>query len=154
MTCRRQLLRDSDHSSPVPRSCPEHGLSCPPLPPERDPICQCGQHRVDDPDSNRYHGSWVVVCPSCGHGIDPHGTDPGGICGVGMGSLSIPCPCLMSPNGIAADLIDRARERQREKDLHRAVAELARSLGDTAESLLRGTPRSDFVSWLKTEQAR
>lgn len=43
----------------------------------------------------------VVRCPSCGHGIDPHGIDPGGPCGVGDVDR-VPCPCLWSPNDIAA----------------------------------------------------
>lgn len=47
----------------------------------------------------------VVLCPACDHGIDPHGVDPGGPCGVGG------CPCLWSPNDIAATLLERERER-------------------------------------------
>ena len=45
-----------------------------------------------------------ILCPNCGHGIDPHGIDPGGICGVGsvteQGDIDH-CPCLLSPNAIA-----------------------------------------------------
>jgi len=52
-------------------------------------------------------GATVVRCPECGHGIDPHGTDPGGICGVGDEN-GVPCECLMSPNGIACALLDAA----------------------------------------------
>ncbi|SDT83708.1 hypothetical protein [Gordonia westfalica] len=48
----------------------------------------------------RLTGRDVVLCPECGHGIDPHGTDPGGACGVGK------CECMMSPNGIAYALIN------------------------------------------------
>jgi hypothetical protein len=44
----------------------------------------------------RAFGATVVPCPDCEHGIDPHGTDPGGQCGVGG------CQCLMQPNGIAS----------------------------------------------------
>lgn len=50
-------------------------------------------------DPTELQGPFVVYCPRCFHGIDPHGTDPGGVCGVGG------CECLMSPNGIAATLI-------------------------------------------------
>lgn len=42
----------------------------------------------------------VMVCPACDHGIDPHGSDPGGPCGVGN-KVGQPCPCLWSPNDIA-----------------------------------------------------
>ena len=42
----------------------------------------------------------VCVCPNCGHGIDPHGTDPGGVCGVGDSKCN-PCQCLLTPNAIA-----------------------------------------------------
>ena len=52
----------------------------------------------------------VIICPGCGHGIDPHGLDPGGRCGVGIaldeGVRGIrTCDCLWSPNDIAATLI-------------------------------------------------
>lgn len=52
----------------------------------------------------------VVLCPSCGHGIDPHGVDPGGPCGVGdrtwKGEHQFGlCPCMWSPNDIAWTLI-------------------------------------------------
>jgi hypothetical protein len=46
----------------------------------------------------------VVECPACNHGIDPHGTDPGGICGVGSRDGSV-CGCLWSPNDIAGTLL-------------------------------------------------
>ena len=52
-----------------------------------------------DRDIEHYFGADVVRCPDCGHGIDPHGVDPGGICGVGG------CRCLMTPNGIASQLL-------------------------------------------------
>ena len=41
----------------------------------------------------------VPICPNCGHGMDPHGVDPGGICGVGD-TDSVRCPCLMTPSAI------------------------------------------------------
>ena len=41
----------------------------------------------------------VPVCPNCEHGMDPHGSDPGGICGVGDGGGS-PCTCLLTPSAI------------------------------------------------------
>lgn len=52
----------------------------------------------------------VILCPACGHGIDPHGTDPGGMCGVGHQRTfhveeANPCPCFWSPNDIAATLM-------------------------------------------------
>lgn len=43
----------------------------------------------------------VVHCPTCDHGIDPHGTDPGGACGVGDVDRN-PCQCMWQPNDIAA----------------------------------------------------
>lgn len=47
-------------------------------------------------------GDVVVICPFCKHGIDAHGSDPGGPCGCGG------CPCFMTPNGIACQLIGAA----------------------------------------------
>lgn len=38
----------------------------------------------------------VVLCPSCAHGIDPHGVDVGRKCVVGG------CDCQWTPNDIAA----------------------------------------------------
>ncbi|MDJ0010134.1 hypothetical protein [Gordonia alkanivorans] len=52
----------------------------------------------------RLQGFETIHCPECGHGIDPHGTDPGGICGVGD-EHGDQCGCLMSPNGIAYALL-------------------------------------------------
>ncbi len=46
----------------------------------------------------------VIRCPSCDHGIDPHGLNPGDKCGVGD-EYANPCPCLWSPNDIAAYLM-------------------------------------------------
>lgn len=51
-------------------------------------------------------GAVVIRCPECDHGIDPHGTDPGGICGVGD-EHGTACECLMSPNGIASHLFHK-----------------------------------------------
>lgn len=59
---------------------------------------------VTNHDAFRAFGPRVIACPDCGHGIDPHGTDPGGPCGVGDESAN-PCPCLMQPNGIACELL-------------------------------------------------
>jgi len=56
----------------------------------------------------------VVLCPACAHGIDPHGTDPGGWCGVGD-AAGVPCLCLWSPNDIAAHREAEVRERLRER---------------------------------------
>lgn len=50
----------------------------------------------------------VIICPACFHGIDPHGTDPGGRCGVGDEQRHL-CPCLWSPNDIAAHWMSAAR---------------------------------------------
>lgn len=56
----------------------------------------------------------IVVCPSCQHGIDPHGLEPGDYCGVGVLTeddsgegrlINVACKCLWSPNDIAAYLI-------------------------------------------------
>ena len=52
----------------------------------------------------RLQGRDVIRCPECGHGIDPHGVDPGGRCGVGDEN-GTQCGCMMSPNGIAAALL-------------------------------------------------
>lgn len=54
------------------------------------------------PSAELCFGSNVIHCPFCGHGIDPHGIDPGGPCGTSG------CPCLMQPNGIAEYLIREA----------------------------------------------
>jgi hypothetical protein len=48
----------------------------------------------------------VIKCPSCAHGIDPHGFDPGGPCGVGD-EHGRPCRCFWTPNDIAAFRIGR-----------------------------------------------
>lgn len=61
-----------------------------------------------DIDPERCFGPTVLRCPDCDHGIDPHGADPGGQCGVGG------CKCLMQPNGIATLLIEAAEIRARE----------------------------------------
>jgi hypothetical protein len=55
----------------------------------------------------------LIMCPACGHGIDPHGTAPGGTCDVGTyvhedREVSL-CACLWSPNDIAATLLKEAR---------------------------------------------
>ena len=57
-------------------------------------------------DSLRYLGPRVIHCPECGHGIDPHGVDPGGPCGVGDAAGNL-CQCFMSPNGIACLYVDK-----------------------------------------------
>ncbi|MFI6368674.1 hypothetical protein ACIBG0_38830 [Nocardia sp. NPDC050630] len=64
-----------------------------------------------EPDPFRCFGHPIVRCPDCGHGIDPHGVDPGGRCGVGD-EHGVPCPCPMQPNGIARLLIDQAVTKQ------------------------------------------
>jgi hypothetical protein len=61
-------------------------------------------HRLKAPDPARCFGTKVLSCPDCGHGIDPHGADPGGPCGVGDAQGNL-CPCLMQPNGIACLLL-------------------------------------------------
>lgn len=57
----------------------------------------------------------VILCPSCGHGIDPHGVDPGGYCGVGEWNdelgINMTCTCQWQPNDIAATLLADERER-------------------------------------------
>lgn len=50
----------------------------------------------------------VIICPACMHGIDPHGADPGGKCGVGDEQRHL-CPCLWSPNDIAAHWMSARR---------------------------------------------
>lgn len=54
--------------------------------------------------TERAFGRGLYLCPDCGHGIDPHGVDPGGRCGVGDQNR-VPCPCLMQPNGIVELLL-------------------------------------------------
>lgn len=73
-----------------------------------------GQQDGSAPDPNRCFGGEVIVCPDCGHGIDPHGVNPGGACGDN-------CPCMMQPNGIASLYIDRL-----ERELRAAVEALER----------------------------
>ena len=63
------------------------------------------RENVTDADTTRAFGPEVLPCPDCGHGIDPHGVDPGGPCGVGDEDAN-PCPCLLQPNGIACLLIE------------------------------------------------
>lgn len=53
---------------------------------------------IDPPEPGTYS---VIICAECGHGIDPHGCDPGGACGV-VGADGNPCQCFRSPNDIAA----------------------------------------------------
>lgn len=61
----------------------------------------------------------VVRCPACTHGVDPHGTDPGGQCGVGeydeATGIDTRCPCMWSPNDIAATLVAGEREEMRDR---------------------------------------
>lgn len=93
----------------------------------------------------------VVRCPSCHHGIDPHGSDPGGHCGVGTWDESTGsnflCPCLWSPNDIAAILLKKASNDER-ASLRIRVEEARTSALDmqkytTGEKGL-GTPRSEW----------
>ena len=60
--------------------------------------------RLKNVDPHRCFGDKVLSCPDCGHGIDPHGVNPGGPCGVGDAQGNL-CPCLMQPNGIACLLL-------------------------------------------------
>ena len=53
-----------------------------------------------------------ILCPACGHGIDPHGVDPEGPCGVGDESYWI-CQCRWRPNDIAAELLHAAESQPR-----------------------------------------
>ena len=57
-----------------------------------------------DRDIEHFFGRDTIRCPDCDHGIDPHGVDPGGICGVGD-EAGKRCDCLMTPNGIASQLL-------------------------------------------------
>jgi hypothetical protein len=69
----------------------------------------------------------VVRCVYCGHGIDPHGVDPGGACGVGDES-GRPCDCLWSPNDVAAAhalIVERRRARATSDD-RRALIQIVR----------------------------
>lgn len=56
----------------------------------------------------------VIRCPGCSHGIDPHGIDPGGECGVGdydeWTGINTKCTCMWSPNDIAGTLLAQAEE--------------------------------------------
>jgi hypothetical protein len=62
----------------------------------------------------------VVICPACTHGIDPHGTDPGGRCGVGN-EQNQPCRCLWSPNDIAHHWM-RHQHQAAEREIFEAAA--------------------------------
>ena len=53
--------------------------------PERMPRAEQVEHVLDAP---------VPLCPNCSHGMDPHGSDPGGPCGVGG------CVCVLTPSAI------------------------------------------------------
>ena len=55
----------------------------------------------------------IPKCPNCGHGMDPHGTDPGGPCGVSG------CECLLTPSAIHYLLGQRTKLDQ----LHARLAE-------------------------------
>ncbi|WP_282775806.1 hypothetical protein [Nocardia sp. CC201C] len=57
-------------------------------------------------DSTYLYGAEPVLCPECGHGIDPHGVDPGDHCAVSDGRGNY-CRCMMSPNGIAHALLNQ-----------------------------------------------
>lgn len=41
----------------------------------------------------------VPLCPNCQHGMDPHGVDPGGICGVDDENRQL-CQCRLTPSAI------------------------------------------------------
>lgn len=55
----------------------------------------------------------VPECPNCGHGMDPHGADPGGPCGVSG------CKCLLTPSAIHYLLEQRTKLDQ----LHSRIVE-------------------------------
>lgn len=61
----------------------------------------------------------VVRCPSCSHGIDPHGLNPGSDCGMGDEN-GMRCKCLWSPNDIAAQVAHDER--------HAALIEAGRAV--------------------------
>lgn len=65
------------------------------------------QHMSRDEQIAATMSAQTTACPNCGHGIDPHGTDPGGICGVGDENRDR-CPCLLSPNAIASLMLAAA----------------------------------------------
>ena len=93
----------------------------------------------------RAFGPGLVVCPDCRHGIDPHGSDPGGPCGVGG------CPCLMQPNGIACLLVDECTGAEAERDELRATVARVEAVAARWEASVAGTPyfRSGTRHYLK-----
>ena len=61
------------------------------------------QHMTRDEQIKAVLSAPVPICPSCEHGMDPHGLNPGDICGVSGG-----CPCLLTPSAIHHLLITEA----------------------------------------------
>lgn len=75
----------------------------------------------------------VVLCPSCGHGIDPHKPygDPADPCGVGG------CLCLWSPNDVAGTLLEQEQQRQRRETPWRVWVRLPHAMPEAnAEAAL------------------
>lgn len=60
------------------------------------------QHMTRDEQIKAVLSAPTPICPSCEHGMDPHGANPGDICGVGG------CPCLLTPSAIHHLLITEA----------------------------------------------
>jgi len=93
----------------------------------------------------------AIICPACGHGIDPHGTDPGGPCGVGMvddTGLCHLCPCMWSPNDIAGNATALHRRRVAESrpttirgHVHLAALRTANAVLRVALRVLNGQAR-------------
>ena len=94
----------------------------------------------------RLQGSETIHCPECGHGIDPHGTDPGGVCGVGD-EHGAQCGCLMSPNGIAYALLnpDQTPAQKHYAAAHRLLEESDRHPSDNWP-VLTGERKADIIA--------
>ena len=100
----------------------------------------------------RAFGPGLVVCPDCGHGIDPHGSDPGGPCAVGG------CPCLMQPNGIAhlieAERAELRRWKEEALPVLTGLQELGNALGVPLGHRITGPEALRRVKELRATVAR
>ena len=82
------------------------------------------QHMTRDEQIKAVLSAPVPICPSCEHGMDPHGLNPGDICGVSGG-----CPRLLTPSAIHHLLIRQKAEAWDEG--HHAGHEDARAVHPT-----------------------
>lgn len=98
---------------------------------------QAVRERTSDP--HYAFGTEVIVCPECGHGIDPHGVEPGGRCGVGDANAA-PCECLMQPNGIVTAHLSDLRKIVRLHEQRLNGVDALAEKWETATELGTGSP--------------